>query len=70
MGTSFDYFGAASHTGNNPLVSPEANKMRAYLATKMTEAGFEACATEWWHFRLKKELEPHRGQFFDFPVEL
>lgn len=69
MGTSFDFFGKASHSGTNLLVSPQANKMRDYLATKMAEGGFEVLPTEWWHFRLKEELEPHRGQFFDFPIE-
>ena len=69
MGTSFDYFGTASHSGQNPLVSPEANKMRAYLAAKMAEGGFDVLTEEWWHFRLQSQLEPHRGQFFDFPVE-
>lgn len=69
MGASFDFFGPASHSGHNPLVSQQANKMRAYLAEKMACEGFEVIVEEWWHFRLKKELEPHRGTFFDFPIE-
>ena len=43
--------------------------MRAYLAAKMTEGGFDVLTEEWYYFRLQQQLEPHRGQFFDFPVE-
>lgn len=63
MGTSFDLFDVASW-GKSTLVPVEAQKMRAYLAHVMNEAGFKGFRKEWWHFTLVDE--PFRAIYFDF----
>ena len=66
MGTSFDFFGPLSHTGN-PNIEVEAQNNRHYLKSVMESCGFEGYSYEWWLFTLKNE--PFVGTCFDFPIE-
>lgn len=66
MGTSFDFMDKASYS-QSPLITPEQQAMRDYLARQMKLAGFRGCSNEWWHFTL--EDEPFPAIYFDFCVE-
>lgn len=65
MGTSFDCFDEASHTGH-PSVGPGPKAHRALLVKAMGAEGFRNYAREWWHFTL-----PVAGyeEAMDFPVD-
>lgn len=65
MGTRFDYFGPESWPGSRE-VSAEAYKNRQLLRQVMLANGFQALATEWWHFSLAEE--PHPKQYFNFLI--
>ncbi len=65
MGGPFDYFGTLSHP-NNPKITQEQHNNRMILRKSITENGFVACNTEWWHFTLANEPYPHT--YFSFPV--
>lgn len=70
MGSSFDYFGDASHSEND-LIAEEYKKRRAYLKSAMEDAGFKNFCKEWWHFTLNNEpfAADQDSSYFDFPVE-
>ncbi|MEH0001956.1 MAG: M15 family metallopeptidase [Holosporaceae bacterium] len=65
MGGHFDLFDPSAHQGS-ALVSPAAQKNRAYLLDVMRSCGFQPIQTEWWHFTL--ENEPFKERSFDFDV--
>ncbi|MEG1635543.1 MAG: M15 family metallopeptidase [Rikenellaceae bacterium] len=56
MGSSFDYFGAAAHVGNEQMLvkngemTEQAHKNRMLLTTIMKSVGFVQHPKEWWHF--------------------
>lgn len=55
MGTPFDFFGLeASHNYDN--LSQKIKENRLLLKIIMTENGFNALDTEWWHYNLKSAL--------------
>ena len=67
MYTSFDYFGPASHPGNNDLIpDKEALKYRAILYDAMASVGFVVSSREWWHFSFKSDAPFQR---YDFEVK-
>lgn len=66
MGTSFDFFGTASHYGTG-LVTAQQAQNREILRTAMSAAGFTPYNNEWWHFTLTDE--PYPDTYFDFPVQ-
>ncbi|MGL4819958.1 MAG: M15 family metallopeptidase [Bacilli bacterium] len=66
MGGAFDLMDAVSHH-DSPLVSEEARMNRNILRTRMSGAGFEAYALEWWHYSLK--AEPYPNTYFDWCIE-
>lgn len=66
MGTTFDFFGAASHHGAAGL-TPQQEANRALLLGFMEGAGFKSYPEEWWHYTLKNE--PHPDTYFNFPIE-
>ncbi|WP_427184940.1 M15 family metallopeptidase [Bordetella bronchialis] len=65
FGTPYDYFGPESHPSYQAL-TPQQKANRLLLRTLMTQAGFRAIETEWWHFQLAEE--PFPDTYFDFPV--
>lgn len=56
MGSNFDFFGPASHCGNEAelvkrgVISSQAAKNRALLTSTMRSVGFVQHPKEWWHF--------------------
>ena len=66
MGTAYDCLSPAAATASGAVSAP-ARRNRERLRTAMSEGGFRNYAKEWWHFTLRGE--PHRGTYFDFPVE-
>jgi zinc D-Ala-D-Ala dipeptidase len=55
MGTPFDFFGIeASHNYDN--LSQKIKENRMLLKIIMTENGFNALDSEWWHYNLKSAL--------------
>lgn len=66
MGTSFDFLDVASHPKSR-LISPQAQKMRAYLRSVMEEEGFKISRVEWWHFVMIRE--PFPAESFDYSVK-
>ncbi|HSW73567.1 MAG TPA: M15 family metallopeptidase, partial [Candidatus Limnocylindria bacterium] len=70
MGSSFDYFGEASHHENN-VIEASYKTMRTYLKNVMIKHGFQPYAEEWWHYTLKNEPYPagKDTSYFNFPVE-
>jgi len=75
MGSTFDYFGRASHPTVRPgerigLVRPitrEQYENRQTLRRVMVENGFKPIEEEWWHFSLRDE--PYPDTYFTFPVK-
>ena len=65
MGSSFDFFGEASHH-DSKLISPEFLKMRNYLRKIMKKYGFNDYQEEWWHYTLKDE--PFPNTYFNFEI--
>lgn len=65
MGSSFDFFGPASHLGSG-LATAEQAASRQALSEAMERHGFYPYEYEWWHFVL--EDEPYPDTYFDFPV--
>lgn len=56
MGTPFDFFGIkASH--NYDKLSDKVKKNRLLLKSIMTENGFNALPSEWWHYNLQSALK-------------
>ena len=66
MGTAYDCFTPLAATDSRG-VSTEARRNRDRLRAAMGRRGFRNYSKEWWHFTLRDE--PHRGTYFDFPVE-
>jgi len=66
MGSSFDFFGEASHV-NYAKISTQQRANRMLLNQVMIKYGFKAYSEEWWHFTLKNE--PYKKRYFDFEVE-
>ncbi len=65
MGGTFDYFGQLSHSDYTGITEEQyANRM--ILRNAMTNHGFKAITTEWWHFSLINE--PYPDTYFTFPV--
>ena len=56
MGSAFDYFGEEARGDKEEelvirgKITPEAFENRQLLRKVMTEAGFIALGSEWWHF--------------------
>lgn len=65
MGTAYDCFDPLSHTENTNL-SYEARHNRLLLRAVMEKHGFDNYTKEWWHFTYRNE--PHRKEYFNFPV--
>jgi zinc D-Ala-D-Ala dipeptidase len=65
FGSSFDYFGEASHH-DTPLVDKQYQDLRNYLRSVMKKNGFKDYAAEWWHYTL--ENEPFPDTYFNFVV--
>lgn len=66
MGTAYDCLSEYAAT-DHPSMSARVRRNRDRLRSAMSEGGFRNYSKEWWHFTLRDE--PHRGTFFDFPVE-
>ena len=65
MGGPFDYFGELSHPAYTGVTQAQyANRM--LLRGAMLRHGFQAIASEWWHFTLANE--PYPDTCFTFPV--
>lgn len=58
MGTAYDDFSEKAHHSYTQL-SKEIMKNRMLLRTLMTEAGFVAFETEWWHYSLPDATRYH-----------
>lgn len=66
MYTSFDYFGRASHSGDNDLIpDKEALAKRKILHDAMSSEGFVVSQREWWHFSYTQKDEPIERYDFD-----
>jgi zinc D-Ala-D-Ala dipeptidase len=65
FGSSFDYFGEASHHDNSK-VDIQYLEMRNYLRQVMKKHGFKDYSVEWWHYTL--ENEPFPDTYFNFVV--
>ena len=65
MGTSFDWFGAQSHTAN-PTLAPDVQDNRRWLRALLQRHGFRNLSEEWWHYTLQSEPYPER--YFNFAV--
>ncbi len=66
MGTAYDCLSPVAATASD-AVSAQAQANRQRLKAAMERRGFRNYSKEWWHFTLRDE--PHRGTYFDFPVE-
>ncbi len=66
MGSSYDFFGEASHPFYKNL-SKNQRSNRLLLRNLMLEAGFTPYLKEWWHFTLKNE--PYPNTYFNFFIE-
>ena len=66
MGTAYDCLSPSAATDSR-AVPAQAQRNRERLRAAMSEGGFRNYSKEWWHFTLRGE--PHRGTYFDFPVE-
>ena len=65
MGGTFYYFGQLSHSDYTGITEEQYNN-RMILRNAMTNHGFKAITTEWWHFSLINE--PYPDTYFTFPV--
>ena len=66
MGSSYDFFGATSHSFHKKL-SNRQEKNRMLLRNIMIKNGFKPYDKEWWHFTLVDE--PFPNTYFNFDVE-
>jgi len=66
MGSSYDFFGATSHSFHKKLSSRQ-EKNRMLLRNIMIKNGFKPYDKEWWHFTLVDE--PFPNTYFNFDVE-
>lgn len=66
MGSSYDFFGASSHSFY-PKLTKKQRSNRLLLRNLMMEAGFKPYTKEWWHFTLKNE--PFPKTYFNFPIK-
>lgn len=66
MGSSYDFFGEASHPFYKNL-SKNQRSNRLLLRNLMLEAGFIPYTKEWWHFTLKEE--PYPNTYFNFSIK-
>ena len=66
MGSSYDFFGATSHSFHKKL-SNRQEKNRMLLRNIMIKNGFKPYDKEWWHFTLIDE--PFPNTYFNFDVE-
>ena len=66
MGSSYDFFGATSHSFHKKLSSRQ-EKNRMLLRNIMIKNGFKPYDKEWWHFTLIDE--PFPNTYFNFDVE-
>ncbi len=63
MGTKVDFLGSYAHITDEAglvarhIINPKAKTNRELLRKVMTEAGFKALKTEWWHFNLVSRSE-------------
>lgn len=67
MGTIYDCFSPESGNETTEL-TPEQSANREKLNEVMSLYRFEGYADEWWHFKLTRDLEPYRRQYFNFTV--
>jgi D-alanyl-D-alanine dipeptidase len=65
MGTGFDNFSDTAHHSFENLPAPIANN-RFLLKRIMTQAGFNALETEWWHYALPN---PSAYSILDIPFK-
>lgn len=66
MGSPWDFFDPVSWPSNLNLTA-QARANRSLLAAAMTNHGFRAIRTEWWHFMFADE--PFPDTYFDFPIK-
>jgi D-alanyl-D-alanine dipeptidase len=66
MGSSYDFFGAISHSFHKKLSSRQ-EKNRMLLRNIMIKNGFKPYDKEWWHYTLVDE--PFPNTYFNFVVE-
>ena len=66
MGSSYDFFGATSHSFHKKLSSRQ-EKNRILLRNIMIKNGFKPYDKEWWHFTLVDE--PFPNTYFNFDIE-
>jgi D-alanyl-D-alanine dipeptidase len=66
MGSSYDFFGATSHSFHKKLSSRQ-EKNRMLLRNIMIKNGFKPYDKEWWHFTLVDE--PFPNTYFNFDIE-
>lgn len=67
MGTSFDYFGEASHYSSQ-TVTKEQSENREKLREAMISSGFSPYENEWWHFSYQPSEYADSGRY-DFIVK-
>ncbi|WP_432951076.1 D-Ala-D-Ala dipeptidase VanX [Kribbella sp. CA-253562] len=66
MGGDHDLMDTVSHHGASDITQTE-KRNRQILRSVMEDAGFEAYACEWWHYKL--QVEPYPTTYFDFPIK-
>jgi len=66
MGSSYDFFGATSHSFHKKLSSRQ-EKNRMLLRNIMIKNGFKPYDKEWWHYTLVDE--PFPDTYFNFDIE-
>ena len=66
MGSSYDFFGATSHSFHKKL-SNRQEKNRMLLRNIMIKNGFKPYDKEWWHYTLVDE--PFPDTYFNFDIE-
>ena len=66
MGSSYDFFGATSHSFHKKLSSRQ-EKNRMLLRNIMIKNGFKPYDKEWWHYTLVDE--PFPNTYFNFDIE-
>jgi len=65
MGSPYDFFGQVSHH-NYIGITASQKENRKMFKEVMQRHGFNAYASEWWHYTLANE--PFPDTYFDFPV--
>jgi zinc D-Ala-D-Ala dipeptidase len=66
MGSSWDFFGAISHTHSNKITHSQ-RAHRLLLKVLMEAQGFTNYNKEWWHYTLKNEQ--FSDTYFDFIIQ-